>query len=194
MIYFDYPSDYFPNGTNGSYDVFIARLLNLTYPDYLRFARDRLGAELIGKNKCYITVLFNNNQTSQLFINILNNAVKYTKEGYIKLRIYKEDIKDDNNEIEILSCIEPLYFDTNSTFIKALDKAYRTVTNDYESKMAAIGGGTYAKSINNCIAFGGEFQGRDCHMHDANEFISIETFKRQIEIYVEAIKNLNEIA
>lgn len=38
----------------------------------------------------------------QLFINILNNAVKYTKEGYIKLRIYKEDIKDDN----ILLCVE----------------------------------------------------------------------------------------
>lgn len=98
MIYFDYPSDYFPNGTNGSYDVFIARLLNLTYPDYLRFARDRLGAELIGKNKCYITVLFNNNQTSQLFINILNKRLEYIINEHNFPYIYKEE----NGEIKCI--------------------------------------------------------------------------------------------
>ena len=104
-----------------------------------------------------------------------------------------EDIKDDNNEIEILSCIEPLYFDTNSTFIKALDKAYRTVTNDYESKMAAIGGGTYAKSMKNIIAFGCEFQGEQNNIHDANEHLEIDSLKKQIMCYIEAIKNLNEV-
>ena len=59
--------------------------------------------------------------------------------------------------------------------------------------MMAIGGGTYAKAINNCIAFGCEFIGEDNHIHDVDEKLNIENFKKQVEIYIEAIKNLNEI-
>ena len=88
---------------------------------------------------------------------------------------------------------EPLYFDRNSKMIKALKRAYEDVTDDLENEMEAIGGGTYAKSINNIIAFGCEFIGENNHIHDDNECLSIESFKKQVEIYVEAIKNLNEV-
>lgn len=105
-----------------------------------------------------------------------------------------EGIKDDDNEF-ILSGkgIDPLYFDINSPFIQALDKAYRKVTNDNDSKMLAIGGGTYAKAIKNIIAFGCEFIGDENHIHDANECLDIDAFKKQVLIYIEAIKNLNEV-
>ena len=66
----------FPNGTNGSYGVFIARLLNLTYPEYLRYARDRLGAELIGKNRKYIVPYFDDTKEVNLFIKLLNKRMK----------------------------------------------------------------------------------------------------------------------
>ena len=90
-IYFDYPVKYFPKGTDGSYNVFIARLLGLSYPDYLRWARDRLGAELVGKNKRYITVLFNgNNSTTQVFINLLNTRFKYIINEHDFPYTYKE--------------------------------------------------------------------------------------------------------
>lgn len=88
---------------------------------------------------------------------------------------------------------EPLYYDTNLDFIKAMHQAYQSVTGDYTSPMIAIGGGTYAKGIKNCIAFGPEFHGVDYHIHDANEMIPIEELKKNILIYIEAIKNLNEI-
>lgn len=101
--------------------------------------------------------------------------------------------KDENNEIIIGSKIEPLYFDINSPFIKALDKAYRTVTGDLETKMEAIGGGTYAKAMKNIIAFGCEFVGEQNNIHDANEHLEIDSLKKQIMCYVEAIKNLNEV-
>lgn len=109
-----------------------------------------------------------------------------------------ETAKDEFNEFEVgkdyhSRCIEPLYFDTNTPFVKALDKAYRTVTGDNETKMEAIGGGTYAKSINNIIAFGLEWQGEDCHIHEPNEFLNLDNFKKSIAIYIEALKNLNEI-
>ena len=104
-----------------------------------------------------------------------------------------EKCEDDENEFALGSKVEPLYFDINSPMIKALKKAYEDVTGDTKTQMEAIGGGTYAKAINNCIAFGCEFIGENNHIHDANEKLSIESFKKQVEIYVEAIKNLNEI-
>ena len=57
-------------------NVLPARLLGLTYDNYLRFARDRLGAELIGKRKKYITVLFENNSLTQKFVETLNTRLK----------------------------------------------------------------------------------------------------------------------
>lgn len=95
-IYFDYPSDYFPKGIDGSYDVFISKLLSLSYPDYLRYARDRLGAELIGKNKCYITVLFNKNETTQAFIALLNTRLEFI----INKRNFPYNYKEENGEVK----------------------------------------------------------------------------------------------
>ena len=103
------------------------------------------------------------------------------------------NVSDENNEIVINHGVEPLYFDINSPMIRALKKAYEDVTGDKETEMEAIGGGTYAKAINNCIAFGCEFIGENNHIHDANECLSIESFKKQVVLYVEAIKNLDQI-
>lgn len=112
--------------------------------------------------------------------------IKTTKEVVVPYFEKMENFK-------LIRAINPLYFDVNSPFINALNKAYQDVTGDYESKMQAIGGGTYAKSINNCIAFGPEFIGESPKIHDANESLSIESLKKATEIYIEAIKNLNEL-
>ena len=102
-------------------------------------------------------------------------------------------IDDEYTRLEVNGMVEPLYFDVNTPMIKALKKAYEDVTGDHESEMEAIGGGTYAKAINNCIAFGCEFSNEDNHIHDANEKLDLESFKKQVAIYIEAIKNLDEI-
>ena len=104
-----------------------------------------------------------------------------------------EKCEDEENEFALGSKVEPLYFDQNSPMIQALKKAYVDITGDKESEMEAIGGGTYAKAIKNCIAFGCEFPGEPNHIHDVDERLPIESFKKQVEIYIEAIKNLNEI-
>jgi len=67
----------FPTGTTGSYDVFISRLLNLTYAEYLRYARDRLGAELVGKKSKYVVAYFDRNETTLAFIKLLNKRMEY---------------------------------------------------------------------------------------------------------------------
>lgn len=67
----------FPHGTSGSYNVFIARLLNLSYADYLRYSRDRLGAELVGKNTRYVVPYYDNNASTSALIKLLNTRMEY---------------------------------------------------------------------------------------------------------------------
>jgi succinyl-diaminopimelate desuccinylase len=59
-----------------------------------------------------------------------------------------------------------------------------------ETQPMVIGGGTYAKGIDNTIAFGCAFPNKDYHIHDANEFVEIRELLLQAEIYVAAIQKL----
>ena len=105
----------------------------------------------------------------------------------------EEQMNDEHHSLDLGKAVEPLFFDPNGPMLRALKKAYADVTGDDQTEMFAIGGGTYSKGINNCIAFGCEFLGADNHIHNANECLSVEEFKLQVKIYIEAIKNLNEI-
>lgn len=85
----------FPHGTSGSYNVFVARLLNLSFADYLRYARDRLGAELIGKNNRYVVPYYNNDLPTSAFVKLLNSRMEYVMNEHKFPYDYTED-KDGN--------------------------------------------------------------------------------------------------
>lgn len=93
IIRFDYDDNLFPTGTSGSYDVFISRLLNLSYADYLRYARDRLGAQLVGKNSRYITVLFDYDLNSKALVKLLNKRLEYI----LNERDFPYDYEEEEN-------------------------------------------------------------------------------------------------
>lgn len=169
---------------------------------FVDFFMKHIGLDLHGESLGYEALKDDITNTS------INIGVAYKEDGAIKLTLdmrypvkttldkAKEllsGIKEGENEIVIGGGISPLFFDKETPFVKALLKAYQDVTGDTTSKMEAIGGGTYAKSINNCIAFGCEFMGEQNNIHDANECLKIESLRKQVEIYIEALKNLNEI-
>ena len=80
----------FPTGTSGSYNVFIARVLNLSYADYLRYSRDRLGAELVGKQSRYVVAYYDKNQTTEAFVKLLNKRMEYIMHEHSFPYEYKE--------------------------------------------------------------------------------------------------------
>ena len=86
----------FPTGTSGSYNVFIARVLNLSYADYLRYSRDRLGAELIGKQSRYVMAYYDKNQTTEAFIKLLNKRMEYIMHEHS----FPYEYKEENGEIK----------------------------------------------------------------------------------------------
>ena len=86
-----------------------------------------------------------------------------------------------------------LYVDPDSKLIKTLHEAYVNVTGDTVNKPQTMGGGTYAKSMPNCVAFGAEFLGEDNLIHGNNENIKIESLLKATEIYCQAIYNLIKV-
>lgn len=46
------------DSTKGSFNVICARLMGLSYPDYLRMCRDCFGAEIIGRGSMYPVAVF----------------------------------------------------------------------------------------------------------------------------------------
>ena len=91
---------------------------------------------------------------------------------------------------ELTLCNGPLFFPRESPLVNALYKAYTDVTGDTENKPMVIGGGTYAKSLKNIIAFGPEKPGIDYRIHSADEFILVSGMEEAVLVYMEAIKNL----
>jgi len=81
----------FPNGTMGSFNVFISRVLNLSYAQYLRYARDRLGAELMGKNTKYVVPYFPKTKEVDMFLKLLNKRMEYVMNEIKYPFDYKED-------------------------------------------------------------------------------------------------------
>jgi hypothetical protein len=77
VIRFNVDLTYFPNGTSGSYNVFQARLLNLSYAEYLRYCRDKLGAEILGKGNRYLVPYFNKTPEVELLVKLLNVRMNY---------------------------------------------------------------------------------------------------------------------
>lgn len=83
--------------------------------------------------------------------------------------------------------IEPLYIEANSPMVQTMMAVYREETGDNEAKPLVIGGGTYAKAVNNTLAFGGLFPSEEDTMHQANERKSVDDFFKMTRIYAKAI-------
>lgn len=62
--------------TDGSYNILAARIMNLSYADYLRMCRDLYSAEIIGKDKMYPVAYFSSSKAGQELIDELNRRVK----------------------------------------------------------------------------------------------------------------------
>ena len=98
----------------------------------------------------------------------------------------------DKYGLGVLKCDDraPVYMDPESPMIKTFMDCYRDATGDLESKPMVIGGGTYARTCDNCVAFGAMFPGDPQLEHQPNERLSLKRFSQVMRIYAEAIYRL----
>ena len=139
----------------------------------------------------------------------LNNGVIHMQDGVVEgsidirfpvtmctkqiLKMIEEFKEDAGGVVKMKAGAEPLFYAPDSPLCSALISAYQEVTGDMESKPLVIGGGTYAKGMDNTVAFGCSFPGNDYHIHDADEWCPIDELLKQAEIYVAGIQKLLEI-
>ena len=88
---------------------------------------------------------------------------------------------------------KPLYMPQDSTIVVKLMEIYQTVSHDKKAVPIAIGGGTYARAMPNCVAFGAIFDHNNSTEHQYNECIKVNELWKAMLIYVRAINTLGSL-
>ena len=87
---------------------------------------------------------------------------------------------------------QPIYIPEDDKLIVTLMDVYRKHTGDTESRPLVIGGGTYARSMPNAVAFGMTFPGEPELAHQKNEYITVDNLILATKIYAESIYELTK--
>ncbi|MCL2861574.1 MAG: Sapep family Mn(2+)-dependent dipeptidase [Firmicutes bacterium] len=98
-----------------------------------------------------------------------------------------------SSKITELAFQEHLCVDLNSSYIKALIKAYQETTGDFDTPPRQTGGGTYARRMPNAVAFGTTFPNQETNIHNIDEGTSLKEFEKLSGIYMRAIEELEKI-
>jgi succinyl-diaminopimelate desuccinylase len=89
-----------------------------------------------------------------------------------------------------VSHLAPIYREKQDPLVQTLLNVYQEVTGDLEKEPFTIGGGTYARAMDNVVAFGPGLMGSSHLAHQPNEYIEIEELIALAEIYEKAIAQL----
>jgi succinyl-diaminopimelate desuccinylase len=86
--------------------------------------------------------------------------------------------------------MKSIYIPKEHFLIQTLVAVYQEVTKDMLSEPISSGGATYARALDNCVAFGPVLPGRSETEHQPNEHIVLEDIFIALEIYAKAIYKL----
>ena len=103
----------------------------------------------------------------------------------------EKSIKDNLPEFEVKKTrdMAPHMVPENSELVQSLLEAYHEVTG-LEKKVLAIGGGTYAKALEEGVAFGASFPGEPEVAHQADEHIALKSLYDSMKVFAYAIVKL----
>lgn len=123
----------------------------------------------------------------------LNFRVPCTKDPQKDIMdVLNNSVKNYNLKTKLISIEDRVYFPKDSDVVKNIMQVYREVTGDNNAEPIAIGGGTFAKSMPNMIAFGAEFDLNESTMHAYNEYVKIDDLKKMMEIYAKSLIKLTK--
>ena len=98
--------DKFPSiSTSGSYNILPARLMGLSYANYLRMCRDLFDADIIGKDSKYPVAYFTNREKLRELIKVLNKKMEVIDK--LKNGIPKEFKEPFSKEYEQIFGVAP---------------------------------------------------------------------------------------
>ncbi len=168
---------------------------------FLNFIAKYIGTETTGDT------MFNGHyedETGPITSNL--GVIKTTPEGFFVLmdtriplfattwkEIEKEVLKNCQKEeiaYKQYKILEKISFDKDGTFIQILLNAYRDFSGDVDAEPVIIGGGTYARSMNNIIGFGPFFKDSPDMEHQTNEYALKSDLIKAYSIYAHVFEVL----
>ena len=158
----------------------------------LRFAKDVIGRDPYGKT----AGVYFKDDNGELTLNLgllrfengegwLGTDIRFpvTGTGAYAAGLYQAMADKYGIRAEIPTPSEPHFVPEDSELVTTLLKVYREVTGEQDAKSVTIGGGTYARHVGKkFVAFGPEFNDRDYHMHDADEFYPLDEYMKHCVI------------
>ncbi|WP_313339157.1 dipeptidase PepV [Sedimentibacter sp.] len=113
--------------------------------------------------------------------------VKKSYEDFIDT--FKEKMESGKLQEVFIRHKKSLYVSPDTEFIKKLQKVYEKYFGE-KAELISIGGGTYAKTMNNIVAFGPIFKGQPMVEHKPDEYIEIDSLMKNVQIMAAAIREL----
>lgn len=167
--------------------------------DYIKFFNNYVGFETNGET---FGVGLEDNESGKLSFNvgtICMNEDKVSMELNLRYPVtfkfedminpFNKRLEGTGIRVENMDHKSPLFFPEDHMLIKSLQKVYTEQTGK-EATLLAIGGGTYAKSMPNIVAFGPLFPGEPDTIHQPNEYIKLDDLVINSKIYAHAIYEL----
>ena len=142
--------------------------------------------EISGKFIFNLGKISGNAQEINIEINMRYPVMK-TYEDFID--IFKEKMNFGKMEEIYLKHDKSLYVSPDNELIKKLQKVYEEKVGE-KAELISIGGGTYAKAMDNIVAFGPVFKGDPMVEHKPDEFIGIDSLIKNVQIMAAAIYEL----
>lgn len=123
---------------------------------------------------------------------VLTIDIRYPVTGSFDELIAKIRAKagDLGAKLHLLKHIPPLYLPRDSDLVQKLCRVYADLTG-VKADPVAIGGGTYARTMPNIVAFGGGFPGDPETAHQAGEYLTIDQLLSTAAIYRQALVELS---
>lgn len=168
--------------------------------EFIDFYNENIGFKLHGEG---LGIDFSDEESGKLIYNVgiceVNEDVASFKSNIrYPVTVSSDDIRSaiDSKLVNTnLGYVEhmdekPVYMDISDPFAAAMIEAYRAETGDEENEPMVIGGGTYAKMFDNVLAFGMLFPGEEDRMHQADEYILLESLAKGARIYADVLKRV----
>ncbi|MFV0560862.1 MAG: M20 family metallopeptidase [Enterococcus sp.] len=113
--------------------------------------------------------------------------VTFSKDDLVKK--LSEKVKEYDLAYEEFDFLDSLYVPLDSELVTTLLSTYREITGDMTEPFVS-GGATFARTMNQCVAFGAMFPDTPDFMHQANERWELSSMYKAMEIYAEAVYRL----
>lgn len=167
---------------------------------FFNFLREKLGEETDGRS---LEIKMKDRPSGDLTLNlaminfkeengfqeisaIVNIRYPVTKTARDILETIEKSAIEAGISLVVFGHKEPLYVPEDSPLIRKLQAVYAEFTGEAVAPLA-IGGGTYAKSMKNVVAFGPLFPGREDLNHQPDEYISVEDLMNNIKLMASAM-------